>query len=541
MSQLSELNKGLIFHAPLSERHPAIDIVSNVQGQATDTYNVLDRQGSGRRSLSFNGSSDYVTLPTIPAFGTGDFTVVTTFNTSTVTTTQTLHGGQANAFGMLVWSNGKIYLYKVDAALNTGVSTTTLSANTNYVIIYKRSGTTGTLYINGVADATVFSDANDYTAANSRLSYYSSGSPLPFSGSISLVRIFNYALTPTQIANYSKPEYPIEWVDRGATGANLSTSTFADYNSNWTSFANASATGFDATSNGSVNMYATTDADIALVAGKIYKASWTPTLTSGTAPTFNIRQGRISGSVYASSSFSTGVLSFTSSVTASICAYFVAGSGQSCIISLNGFKFQQLGCVLDLNAEGIGRQNITTKNNAYWWDATNNVAATVSGATVQVPPASNLGATFFNGTTSKVVFTGMNGLTGITTISAQIHPIALGGFIFDNTKVKLKVNSSGYLSFSRDGSTYINSGAGSIVINTTYNITVTSTATGVTNFYINNVLSGTANQAAGTPASETTWNIGTDATNFYSGYMKDVMINEEVLDLDRIKLLNDIK
>jgi hypothetical protein len=156
-----------------------------------------------------------------------------------------------------------------------------------------------------------------------------------------------------------------------------------------------------------------------------------------------------------------------------------------------------------------------------------------------VPPASNLKSTYFNGTTSKVAFTGMNALTGITTISAQITPLALGGYIFDNTKVRLKVNSSGYLSFSRDGTTFINSAAASIAINTTYNVLVTSTAAGVTNFYINGVLSGTANQAAGTPASGTTWNIGTDATTFYTGNIGNLSINGEILDLDRIKLISD--
>jgi hypothetical protein len=399
-NQISELSKGLIFHWAGSEWFPAINLVDGTIGTATDTYNVLDRQGSGRRSLSFNGTSDYVTLPSIPAFGTGDFTVIMKVNAKNVARTNPIFYNNDVSCYLFITNTYRLNSYGTSTVSNIAIPT-----NQDVLIQYVRTSGVGTYYINGISAGTT-TDTRNCTKIE-----YIGISSVFFSGSISMCRIFNNSTV--DIAYYSKPENPIKAADLTA-------------------------------------------------------------------------------------------------------------------------------CVLNLNAEGINRQNISTVSAGYWWDATNNITATVSGATVVIPPASNLGATWFNGTTSKLVFTGMNGLTGITTISVQIHPIALGGFILDNTKVKLKVNSSGYLSFSRDGSTYINSGAGSIAINTTYNILVASTAAGATNFYINNVLSGTANQAAGTPASGTTWNIGTDNTNFYSGSMKDLYINGELLDLDRIKLLNDI-
>lgn len=92
-NQLASLQKGLIFHAPLDEWHSSMDLVSQTAGVKTDVYNVLDRRGSGRRSLSLNGTSDYVTLPTIAAFGTGGFSVVIKFRANGLSGTQCILGG----------------------------------------------------------------------------------------------------------------------------------------------------------------------------------------------------------------------------------------------------------------------------------------------------------------------------------------------------------------------------------------------------------------------------------------------------------------
>lgn len=406
-SQISELQKGLIFRWEGSSWNPYRDMVSGTLGTATDTYNVLGKGGEGRRELVYNGTSSYTTLPTIPAFGTGDFTVILKIKVKTLASLQFILGGGVDMFAMAVFTDGRLGVIDIGVE-GTLYSTTTLAIDTWYQIVYKRTSAVGTFVINTTTDPTV-SDVFNYTSATTVFGSYISS--YFFSGSISMCRIFNYALSTDDIAYYSKPENPIK----------------------------ATHIGSGATKN-----------------------------------------------------------------------------------------------VLNLNAEGLAQST-----SGYWYDKTNSLTATNSGTNLVIPPASNLKSTYFNGTTGKVVYTGMNGLTGITTISAQIQPLALGGYIFDNTKVRLKVNSSGYLSFSRDGSTFINSAAASIAINTAYNILVTSTAAGVTNFYINGVLSGTANQAAGTPASGTTWNIGTDATTFYTGNIANLSINGEILDLDRIKLIND--
>lgn len=145
----------------------------------------------------------------------------------------------------------------------------------DYTLSYTKLGTGVTVILNGVPST--WTDANDYSETVSLLGRYSIPTPLLFSGSISMCRIFNYALSPTQIANYSRPEHPIEAI-HGGTGATKN--------------------------------------------------------------------------------------------------------------------------VLDLNAEGINRDHHGIQTANTWGDCTNGVDATVVGCTLVLPPASNMGAMAFNGTTS---------------------------------------------------------------------------------------------------------------------------------------------
>lgn len=59
---ISELQKGLIFRWEGSEWNPYRDMVSGTLGTGTAVYNVLDRQGSGRREVVYNGTSSYTTV-----------------------------------------------------------------------------------------------------------------------------------------------------------------------------------------------------------------------------------------------------------------------------------------------------------------------------------------------------------------------------------------------------------------------------------------------------------------------------------------------
>lgn len=147
----------------------------------------------------------------------------------------------------------------------------------------------------------------------------------------------------------------------------------------------------------------------------------------------------------------------------------------------------------------------------------------------------------FNGVSSYVAVTSTNGLIGNLSFCCRVY-IKNGEVtsrILDNSKLGLAFDSAPHtkLQLTRDGSTVIYSAAGSIVPNNWYNIVVTSTSTGASTFYINGVVSGTENQAAGTPVSSTSWFIGDTSTHIrhLNCILEDFKIYDRILTLQEIR------
>ena len=193
--------------------------------------------------------------------------------------------------------------------------------------------------------------------------------------------------------------------------------------------------------------------------------------------------------------------------------------------------------ILNLNSEGLGAST--------WVDKINNLTISITGGVLIKPMESNLGATFFNGSSSVIFFTGINGLTGDVTVSCLINIASYGGSsagrIVSNGKFEL-FPYAGVLRCYRDGDTVSVSSALSISINTWYNIIVTSTASGITNFYINGVASGSKNQSAGTPVDSSALRVGsrTDGSRLFDGIISDLRMYNRILINDEIKQLAGI-
>ena len=141
----------------------------------------------------------------------------------------------------------------------------------------------------------------------------------------------------------------------------------------------------------------------------------------------------------------------------------------------------------------------------------------------------------FNGTTSKIDcgsdFIGTQAIS----ISAWIYADGWGetthGRILDNGKFQFYVSTiANSLRFTSNGSTRINSATDSITANVWYHVAITRNSAGdEINFYINGVLSGTANQDSGTPEAGTTNVI--IGNNDAQSITFDGFINLEVYDL----------
>lgn len=143
----------------------------------------------------------------------------------------------------------------------------------------------------------------------------------------------------------------------------------------------------------------------------------------------------------------------------------------------------------------------------------------------------------FDGADSKIDCGSQIAGTGNITLLAWLNAVGYGegnlGRIVDNGKFWVHVNSTNtLLNVSSDGSTEAASASASIPTATEIFIAVTRTSTGVVNIYKNGALSGTADQASGTPANgSTNLIVGNNnaASATFDGTLSHVRIFSQIL------------
>lgn len=143
-------------------------------------------------------------------------------------------------------------------------------------------------------------------------------------------------------------------------------------------------------------------------------------------------------------------------------------------------------------------------------------------------------ALYFNGLRSQLGVASDIVGTGDVTVFAVIRPFGLGGGnfgrIIDNGQFDVNIATGPILQVNSSGGATTAS-SGSISVNTSYVICVTRTSAGVTNIYVNNVLSGTANQSSGTPGAGGNTYIGnkSDLTRGFNGYIGYVDVIKRIV------------
>jgi hypothetical protein len=148
----------------------------------------------------------------------------------------------------------------------------------------------------------------------------------------------------------------------------------------------------------------------------------------------------------------------------------------------------------------------------------------------------------FNGITSKLDAGNYNSLIGNKTVIfwAKLRSAGDGGFgrILDNSSFVMYTETNRTLSFSRNAlSSNISSASSAFNYYKNFMVVVTSTSAGVGNIYINGVLSGTANQAGGTPLAGTTnLLVGNNAavTRGLNGQLSGIRIIDGILTVNEI-------
>jgi hypothetical protein len=138
--------------------------------------------------------------------------------------------------------------------------------------------------------------------------------------------------------------------------------------------------------------------------------------------------------------------------------------------------------------------------------------------------------------------------TKALTISVWVYARSNGGLgngrILDNGSTVLKIPNAERITFSSDGQvSQAGSESGSFNLNIWTHVVAIRTSTGVANFYINGMLSGTPNQNSGTPvAGVGNVSIGNGTPNGrtdvgWDGIIDDVRIYNRVLTADEIEHL----
>jgi hypothetical protein len=167
------------------------------------------------RCLDYDGTDDKITLSSLDAIGTDDYTFVTSFKYTETGSDKGLFGGVNNAFNMYIKSDSRIIIGKVGVNDTTVLSAGNITEGNWYTLALVRDGTAFSTYLNG-AFIQSGTDSNDYSVAVSTIGTRGAGSF--FKGYLDEVKIYNRALIQTEISELYNGGAPIGWwrFDEGA-------------------------------------------------------------------------------------------------------------------------------------------------------------------------------------------------------------------------------------------------------------------------------------------------------------------------------------
>lgn len=175
------------------------------------------------------------------------------------------------------------------------------------------------------------------------------------------------------------------------------------------------------------------------------------------------------------------------------------------------------------------------------------IKSTLVNTAVKPVRQGNVWGMGFNGTSSNLNIGNYDNLLGDITLISWVNIVKYyltNPRILDNSKLLFYIGlSNRSLRLQSDGVADVGSAINAIKIGSWALCMVTRTSTGVANFYINGVLSGTANQASGTPTASTV-NIRTGSTytgtdGFVNGGMAQIRIIKGILNAQECQQLFD--
>jgi hypothetical protein len=173
-------------------------------GTCTATGTAWGNGATGKfnSSLNFDGTDDYVSVPSNTIYNVGgDMTISSWIKTSTAALTPIL-SNRSGGGGRLYYGiqSGKPFVFDNPALPASFPGNITINDNIWHNIVFVRSGNTSSFYVDGVFDSSATQTGYSAVADIFRIGHdVANGTPY-FPGQIDDVRIYNYALTKEQIA-----------------------------------------------------------------------------------------------------------------------------------------------------------------------------------------------------------------------------------------------------------------------------------------------------------------------------------------------------
>ncbi|TSC92512.1 MAG: Glycoside hydrolase family 2 sugar binding protein [Candidatus Berkelbacteria bacterium Licking1014_7] len=208
--QVSNLNKGLVGKWALDSTHRKSSTVftdstpySNNGTSANTPSFTTDRHGQSNKAMSFNGTTDYVSGSDNSSFNfTSSFTIGAWIKASNVTGYKDIFNKNSGSNGIEFYISGSTLKAWVMGTTFTGGGTIQTDTWTHVTLSYTVNlGTGAKFYVNGIQVGSSEGTPATYSnpAVNFRIGVYQDAAQQFFNGSISDVRIYNRALTATEI------------------------------------------------------------------------------------------------------------------------------------------------------------------------------------------------------------------------------------------------------------------------------------------------------------------------------------------------------
>lgn len=395
----------VILRDPLTGAIKQLDYSTSVVAQ--DIQNAA----GDKASYQFSNLSVISLATNQVLMGTGDFTLLSTVKPTGVSATESrifqIYGSAGvNSAGFILLPDLRVVFQTYNGTSDLLYTAPQPLGNWGTYIAKRASGATS-LFVNGlqVASGTSIKDignsTGNYIAGNTTSGY-------SFLGQQNRHLLFNYALSAEKIARYSagaKLDY--EDVDGSMSDNNIQDGGFAN-TAKWVqvngSAGTASVTSGVARFSANTGGYILQDnakGFIPLTAGKTYKISFTISgYSSGSVKALLTQNGVGSTDILNLTGNSNGTYTKTITVPSSGFNYIELDAATALTtLDVDNFSVIQLGAVLDLEPEGIGRNS--------WADSSgNNLSGAVTGAIPLLPNTGTYTPAFASGGVTPVLGNG---------------------------------------------------------------------------------------------------------------------------------------